>query len=85
MKLKELAICVVDADNVFSVMGIKYKINLRVKEYRVYNSYQNSKDFTNTAEMCTVKVMVDEDNKLHFLDENGKEITKVTPVELGSK
>lgn len=85
MNLKELAICVVDADNIFSVMGIKYKIDLRIKEYRVYNSYQNSEDFTNTSEMCTVKVMIDADNKFHFFDENDKEIVKVYIVEEGSK
>lgn len=83
MKLRELGICVVDADNVFSVMGLKYKISRRVKEYRVYNSYANSEDFTNTSEMCTVKVMVDENNKFHFFDENDKEISKVSPLELG--
>ena len=85
MRLKEIMICVVDADNVFEILGIKYKIDLRIKEYKVYNSYQNSEDFTNTTEMCTVKVMIDDDNKFHFLDENDKEIGKVLRLESGVK
>lgn len=81
MKLRHLDTCIVDADNIFKLCGVKYKIDNRVKEYKVYNSYKNSEDFTNTAEMCEVKVLLDSENKLHFLDEYDKEINKITLLE----
>lgn len=74
--------CIVDADNVFEILGLRYKIDSRVKEYKVFNSYKNSRDFTNTAEMCKVNVMLDKENKIHFFDEKNNEIFKVTLLEV---
>lgn len=75
MKLKLLQKCIVDADGVFNLLGVKFKIN-GIKEYKVYNSYKdNPEDYTNLAEMCEVKVYIDlVDNRLHFFNENDEEM-----------
>ena len=80
--LKFLEECIVDADNIFTVRDIHFKISPLVEEYRVFNSYKNTEDFTNESEMSTVKVFIDRDNlNFVFLNENNKPITKLMIVE----
>lgn len=80
--LKFLEECIVDADNIFTVRGIHFKISPLVEEYRVFNSYKNTEDFTNESEMSIVKVFINRDNlSLVFLNENDKPITKLMIVE----
>ena len=81
--LKFLGEYIVNADNIFTVSGIlNFEISPLVKEYRVFNSYKNTEDFTNESEMSTVKVFIDRDNlNLVFLNENNKPITKLMIVE----
>ncbi|MDN6569364.1 MAG: hypothetical protein L0L22_00025 [Staphylococcus equorum] len=53
-----------------------------MEEYRVFNSYKNTEDFTNESEMSIVKVFIDRENlNLVFLNENDKPITKLMIVE----
>lgn len=81
--LKFLGEYIVNADNIFKVSGLlNFEISPLVKEYRVFNSYKNTEDFTNESEMSTVKVFIDRDNlNLVFLNENNKPITKLMIVE----
>ncbi len=80
--LKFLEECVVDADNIFTVRGIHFKISPLVEEYRVFNSYKNTEYFTNESEMSIVKVFINRDNlNLVFLNEKNKPITKLMIVE----
>ncbi len=80
--LKFLEECVVDADNIFTVRGIHFKISPLVEEYRVFNSYKNTEDFTNESEMSIVKVFINRDNlNLVFLNEKNQPITKLMIVE----
>lgn len=81
--LKFLGEYIVNADNIFTVSGLlNFEISPLVKEYRVFNSYKNTEDFTNESEMSTVKVFIDRDNlNLVFLNENNKPITKLMIVE----
>lgn len=80
--LKFLEECIVDADNIFTVRGIHFKISPSVEEYRVFNSYKNTEDFTNESEMSIVKVFIDKENfNLVFLNEKKKPITKLMIVE----
>jgi hypothetical protein len=80
--LKFLEECIVDADNIFTVRGIHFKISPLVEEYRVFNSYKNTEDFTNESEMSIVKVFINRDNlNLVFLNEKNQPITKLMIVE----
>lgn len=80
--LKFLEECIVDADNIFTVRGIHFKISPLVEEYRVFNSYKNTEDFTNESEMSIVKVFINRDNlNLIFLNEKNQPITKLMIVE----
>lgn len=81
--LKFLGEYIVNADNIFTVSGLlNFEISPLVEEYRVFNSYKNTEDFTNESEMSTVKVFIDRDNlNLVFLNENNKPITKLMIVE----
>ena len=80
--LKFLEECVVNADNIFTVRDIHFKISPLVEEYRVFNSYKNTKDYTNESEMSIVKVFIDRYNlNFVFLNENDKPITKIIIVE----
>lgn len=80
--LKFLEECIVDADNIFTTRGIHFKISPLVEEYRVFNSYKDTEDFTNESEMSIVKVFINRDNlSLVFLDEKNKPITKLMIVE----
>lgn len=81
--LKFLGEYIVNADNIFTVSGLlNFEISPLVKEYRVFNSYKNTEEFTNESEMSTVKVFINRDNlNLVFLNENNKPITKLMIVE----
>lgn len=69
--------CVVDADNIFSYRGYKYKIDESLVQYRVTKRYDEVYNFENSASMT--KVLVTEysgflGDKLDFKDENFENI-----------
>ena len=69
---------IADADNIFSVMGLKYEIDSIVPEYKVYQSYKEIDDYTNTSDMSSVFVFIEkETNQLKFYNEHHKEIKKL--------
>lgn len=69
---------IADADNIFSVMGLKYEIDSTVPEYKVYQSYKEIDDYTNTSDMSSVFVFIEkETNQLKFYNEHHKEIKKI--------
>lgn len=80
--LKFLEECIVDADNVFKARGITFKISPSVSEYRVFNSYKNTRDFTNESEMSSVLVYINKETLgLVFLNEHKEPITKLMVME----
>lgn len=74
MSLEVIEIVNVDVDNVFVFANQMFTIG-KHKDYKVFNSYHDSENYTNTCDMTTVKVAYDNESKhIVFLDEKDKEI-----------
>lgn len=71
--------CVVDADNIFVLGRLKFKIDDNNNDYKVYNSYKtNPIDYTNASCMTHVYACVNtHTTQIVFLNEKFKQIKKV--------
>lgn len=73
-----VAILNVNVDNEFVFCGQTFKIDKNHKDYKVFNSYHDSVDYTNTCDMTTVKaVFVKDKSEIVFLDERNKKISDI--------
>lgn len=77
---KESEWCVVDADNIFSFRNDSYIIGEKELEYKVYNKYDEMKDYTNETYMDKVLVIVTHDNNLKFYNQNYDEIAYIETI-----
>lgn len=69
----------VNTENVFEVLGNKFKIDDSVKEYRVTNParYDESgelNDFSNESFMEIIHVILEQNDVMRFYNQNEKEI-----------
>jgi hypothetical protein len=62
--------CYVDTDNEFEFMNQSFVISETVEEYKVHNKAGRVEDYTNEAYMEDILVVIDNDNKLHFYNQN---------------
>lgn len=71
--------CVVDADNIFVLGRLKFKIDDSNNDYKVYNSYKtNPSDYTNASCMTHVYACINtHTTQIVFLNEKFKQIKKV--------
>lgn len=62
--------CYVNTENEFKFNGNTYVIHQSVKEYIVHNKAGTVEDYTNEAYMEDIFVVVDNENKLKFYNQN---------------
>lgn len=76
--MENTKVCIVNADNEFVFNGLMFQISNKNKNYKVINSYRENRDYTNSAEMTTVKVGIEKDTcKILFFNEDDKQMTDV--------
>lgn len=66
--------CYVNIDNEFKFMNKTFVIDDSVKEYKVYNKAFEVEDYTNEAYMEEILVVVDNEDRLSFYDQNYEQI-----------
>ena len=66
--------CYVDTDNEFKFMNRTFVIDESVEQYKVHNKAGEVYDYTNEAIMDKILVVVDNENKLRFYDQDLNEI-----------
>lgn len=71
---KILEWCYVNTDNEFEFMNRTFTIDESVEQYKVYNKAGEADDYTNEAMMDKILVVVDNENKLRFYDQDLNEI-----------
>jgi len=71
---KILEWCYVNTDNEFEFMNRTFAIDESVEQYKVYNKAGEADDYTNEAMMDKILVVVDNDIKLRFYDQDLNEI-----------
>lgn len=62
--------CYVDTENEFNFMNEIFVIDQKVKEYVVYNKAGSVDDYTNEAYMEQILVVIDNENRLNFYNQN---------------
>lgn len=62
--------CYVDTENEFNFMDKVFIISQKVKEYKVYNKAGEVEDYTNEAYMEEILVVIDNEDKLLFFNQN---------------
>jgi len=71
---KILEWCYVNTDNEFEFMNRTFTIDESVEQYKVHNKAGEVYDYTNEAMMDKILVVVDNENKLRFYDQDLNEI-----------
>lgn len=64
----------VNTDNEFEFMGRTFVIDESVEQYKVYNKAGEVYDYTNEAMMDRILIVVDNENRLRFYDQDLNEI-----------
>lgn len=62
--------CYVNTENEFNFMDKTFMINQKVEEYKVHNKAGEVEDYTNEAYMEEVLVVVDNEDKILFFNQN---------------
>lgn len=62
--------CYVNTDNEFNFMNQTFVINQSVEEYKVHNKAGSVEDYTNEAYMEEILVVINNENKLSFFNQN---------------
>jgi hypothetical protein len=62
--------CYVNTDNEFNFMNRTFIISEKVKEYEVHNKAGEVEDYTNEAFMEEILVVVDNEDRLLFFNQN---------------
>lgn len=62
--------CYVNTDNEFNFMDKTFVISDKVEDYKVHNKAGIVEDYTNEAYMEEILVVIDNDNKLLFFNQN---------------